>query len=155
MIFLETTTQSTRASGDPAAEWIALDTVETAFRLSDELVELKLRKGDERVCRLRDWLSAIAQSSRHLVPAESGTFLLHFGRSNGRVWTAREPVIAWAIDGSGPLVPVTGMGLFSSETLAPSIQYPDGTVQDVLGLFESFDAWLEDIAADEIPGRGS
>jgi hypothetical protein len=80
------------------------------------------------------------------IPAAPRTYLLDYGRQDGVLWVTRQVIIAWQVNCALP-EPMTASGMFHSERHAPIILHPDGRIDEVDALWETYDAWLADVEA--------
>lgn len=132
-------------------EFVRLSEVRRVREQSTHVAQLVMADGEVKECSNSAWTAARISAGRRFFPALPGTFLLHYGRSEGRVWVAREPILAWAVAECGVVDPVATSGIYRSETCSPACLHADGTVHDALGLYETYEAWLADVQADEVP----
>lgn len=124
--------------------YLRLDEVVQASPESSQVMLLKMSDGTLHKVRTPIWEDALWSSRDKVVPAEPGTYMLCYGwTAEGKLWGARQAVLAWSIRPSGMVDPVTSLGIPKSETDCPAYLFPDGRVEDALGLFESYDQWFK------------
>ena len=131
-------------------EFVRVGDVRSVKVLSIHVVLLTLENGDTKRCNQAAWTDAHDRDGRKFFPALAGSFLLHYGRTEGRVWVAREPILAWAVSQTGCVEPVSTSGVFRSDKSYRACLHPDGTVHDGMGLYETYDAWIAEVLADSV-----
>jgi hypothetical protein len=70
-------------------------------------------------------------------------------RGCGKRWIVRQPVIGWAIGGRGVPDAITSTGVFRVDDNCPAFLNPDGTVEDALGHYDSYEQWLAQVDFEE------
>jgi hypothetical protein len=94
---------------------------------------------------------ALGIETRQFIAASPGTYLLHYQRDLRNISVWRENVIGWSIGSSGIVDPVTFHGRKDSCVQTSIVLFPDGRVQDYDGLYDSYDAWFDELIDDGPP----
>ena len=111
-------------------------------------LKLLMDTGEQRQATIREWDRAIERSQTQVVPAAPGTVQLFGLRAKGQNWIVKQPVIAWCVDRCGTAAAITSAGSISGDDVYPAIQNPDGSVEDAVGLYETYEQWLATIGVD-------
>jgi len=130
-------------------ELIPMCHITGARYISETLVEVSVTSGVTHEAPASSWELAKSAEGRQIVPAAGGTYLLTYGRFDGRLRIDREPIVAWAIETAG-VTPVTEKGMSFSGSRERAILYSDGTVHDALGLHDSFRSWIGEVGPGEV-----
>ena len=127
-------------------KFVRVDDVREFEYDGDDLMTIRLEGGIERKVDKENWRVAERGSGWQLCPAAPGTFMLHSCLDKlGEVCVAREPIVGWALSADGDAVPMTFFGTRRPIDFCAVILHPDGTVQHVGGIYDSYDHWLKDV----------
>jgi hypothetical protein len=129
--------------------FVRLDRVREASPRSSRQVIVTMESGAELKVEPSEWERARWASEHHVVAAAPGTALLFPVRGCDRRWVVRQPVIGWAIGGRGFVDAITSTGVFRVEDNCPAFRNPDGTVEDALGHYDSYEDWLAQLDFEE------
>lgn len=129
--------------------FVRLDQVREARPAAARRMTLAMENGRELSVPDSEWQNARWAAEQHVVAAAPGTNLLYYVRGCDQPWIVRQPVLAWAVGPGGFPEAITSTGVFRSQEILPAIQNPDGSVEDELGLYASYDEWLADVVSDE------
>ena len=111
----------------------------------DHRVTLRTDCGGERWAKKVDWDRAREEAASHIVPAMPGTFhVFYCKRDEDEIDVVREPVIAWLVNTDG-IVPMTLFKIFNAPDDDPAIEFPDGTVHTILGIYQSIATWAAEM----------
>jgi len=132
-----------------AGSFVCLDLVREARPSSSRQMIVKMESGAELKVENHEWERARWASEHHVVSAAPGTVLLFPVRGCDRRWVVRQPVIGWAIGGCGFVDAITSTGVFRVQDNCPAFRNPDGTVEDALGHYDSYEHWLAQVDFEE------
>jgi len=130
--------------------FVALSDVREARPNSKMQIAVKMRSGEERTVSRAEWDEAYLHARTHVVPATQGTVLLHAVRDGKKDWIVRQPVLAWRVSVDGTADAITTTGAVRMADSCPAFQMPDGTVEDILGFYDSYEDWLAAVRADAV-----
>ncbi len=133
---------------DAEGRFIRIDRVCEAQPDQPGFLKLRLDSGDQRQVTVREWDRVTELLESHIVPAAPGTVQLFDVKGEGRRWIVKQPVIAWAVQHNGIAAAITSTGIIRGNDIYPAIQNPNGSVEDALGLYESYEHWLAAIAVE-------
>ncbi len=86
---------------------------------------------------------ALNHSSRQVIPAAAGTYLLHTACEEGELSVCKSAVIGWVVHSSGHPYPLLSAGAIGREDYSPTILHPDGSVDDIWAHYDSYHQWFE------------
>lgn len=125
--------------------FVRLDRVREVMPRGKSEVTLSIDGGSERSASMAAWENARWSSEHHVVPAAPGTVVLNVVHGGDRPWVIRQPVLAWGVGPGGFAEAITSTGVGRGEHSCPAFLTPDGCVEDALGFYESYAAWMADV----------
>ena len=91
----------------------------------------------------RRFREALDHSSRQVIPAAAGTYLLHTAYEEGELSVCKSAVIGWVVLSHGHPYPLLSTGMIGGEDYSPTILHADGSVDDIWAHYGSYHDWLE------------